>query len=115
MEIQLQYQFEIEEAYPNFITRRAYQIEYVEKPNKAKLDSFHRYVVDFTEEKHRIYLNVIGMSVSILNNSNVVFNWFWKSFNFALTLPEPLYAKFIYVCMLSLKYFYNIVLLYSSE
>ncbi|XP_068698482.1 transient receptor potential cation channel subfamily A member 1-like isoform X2 [Montipora foliosa] len=42
MEIQLQYQFEIEEAYPNFITRRAYQIEYVEKPNEAKLDSFHR-------------------------------------------------------------------------
>ena len=42
MEVQLQYQFEIEEAYPNFITRRAYQMVYVEKPNKLTLGIYQR-------------------------------------------------------------------------
>ena len=32
--LQLQYHIQIEEAYPIFITRKAYQMVYVEKPNK---------------------------------------------------------------------------------
>lgn len=32
--MQLEYQIEIEEAYPSIITRRVYQMVYVEKPNK---------------------------------------------------------------------------------
>ena len=41
--MQLQYQIEFEEAYPNFLIRRAYQMVYVEKPNKLKLSKFHRF------------------------------------------------------------------------
>ena len=44
LEMQLQYQFEIEEAYPSFITRRAYQTVYVEKPNRLMLSMYNRYV-----------------------------------------------------------------------
>ncbi|XP_068755474.1 transient receptor potential cation channel subfamily A member 1-like [Montipora capricornis] len=36
LEMQLQYQFEIEEGYPNFLTRRAYETVYVEKPNNLR-------------------------------------------------------------------------------
>lgn len=44
LEMQLQYQFAIEEAYPSFITRRAYQTVYVEKPNRLMLSMYNRYV-----------------------------------------------------------------------
>ena len=44
LEKQLQYQIEVEEAYPTFITRRAYQAVYVEKPNVLMLSLFHRCV-----------------------------------------------------------------------
>lgn len=44
LEMQLQYQFAIEEAYPSFITRRAYLTVYVEKPNRLMLSMYNRYV-----------------------------------------------------------------------
>ena len=46
LEMQLQYQIDIEEAYPTFLTRRAYQLVYVEKPNVLTLSVFHRCVID---------------------------------------------------------------------
>lgn len=42
LEMQLQYQIDLEEAYPTFLTRRAYLGVYVEKPNVLKLSRFHR-------------------------------------------------------------------------
>ena len=42
--MQIEYQIEIEEALPRFLTRAVYETRYVEKPNK--LPKYHRYGVN---------------------------------------------------------------------
>lgn len=42
--MQIEYQIEIEEAFPRFLTRAVYETVYVEKPNK--LSKYHRYGVN---------------------------------------------------------------------
>ena len=41
--MQLEYQFEIEEAFPKYITRKVYERVYVEKPNNMPR-FHHRYI-----------------------------------------------------------------------
>ena len=42
--MQIEYQIEIEEAFPSFLTRAVYETVYVEKPNKSS--KYHRYGVN---------------------------------------------------------------------
>ena len=67
LEMQLQYQFEIEEAYPSFITRRAYQTVYVEKPNRLMLSMYNRYVCVLVTQPTTVYsLSQSDMQLSLL-------------------------------------------------
>ena len=54
--MQLEYQFEIEEAYPKYITRKVYERVYVEKPNK--LPRVNRYTPFLPNGGNKAYVCV---------------------------------------------------------